>query len=74
MSLYNTPIVHACYLNPVGEMYKVRLLGYFGEQLKKVVVEDSWGNIRTMDINTWQNKRLIPFCYTGSDVDQLKFG
>jgi len=74
MTLYSRPIVNACYLGRNSEMFKVRFLSYFGEQIKEVVVEDIRGNVNTVDIDSWQNQKLIPFCYSGNDINQLKLG
>jgi len=74
MTLNTRPIVDACYFDLASDMLKVRFVSYVGEQIKDVVVEDVRGNINIVDINAWQKLRLIPCCYAGRDINQLKLG
>lgn len=67
MSFQSLPIINGCYLDTNNEMFKVRMVSYYGKNIKEIVIEDTYGNIRSMDISNWRNLRLIPCCYSGSE-------
>ena len=63
----SSPIIDGCYLNHDSSMIKVRMVSYAGDSIKEVVVEDTFGNIKSMDFYNWQTLKLIPCCYVGKE-------
>lgn len=54
MSLMQKPIVGTWYVNPIGTMFKVRMLGIKGKRLSHVVIEYAEGNTQIISIHGWQ--------------------
>lgn len=67
MACQSRPIINGCYLDQSSTMFKVRMLEYYGKDIKEVIIEDTNGNIKSMNIKNWQNLKLIPCCYSSSD-------
>ena len=64
----NYPEVNECYLDRSRGMLKVRMVGYQNKVVCSVVVEDTLGNIKSLNINHWQNMQLIPCCKTSNNI------
>lgn len=67
MSFQSLPIINGCYLDLNNEMFKVKMVSYYGKDIKDVIIEDTFGNVKSMDIKNWRNLRLIPCCYSGNE-------
>jgi len=62
------PVVNGCYLDKNSEMFKVRMLGYIGDQLNHIVIEDTSGSIKSVDIQDWIGMHLTPCCISSSTI------
>lgn len=65
------PVVNGCYINGNNEMFKVRMLVLSGNNIRRVTMEDMFGNLRTMSMNSWQNLHLIPCCKTSNHIRHI---
>jgi len=66
-----TPEVNGCYLDMHRRMFKVRMLCYLNKNVSSVMIEDTNGNIKSLNIKSWQNMKLIPCCKTSSEIRHI---
>lgn len=64
------PIVNGVYLGKNSEMFKVKMLAYTGENINNILIEDTAGNVKSLNFNSWQNMRLLPCCMASPTIER----
>ena len=64
------PVVNGCYLDMNSEMFKVRMLGYLGKDVNSIIIEDTSGNVKSLNLNSWKNMHLIPCCVSSPTLQK----
>ena len=65
------PEVNGCYLDIHQKMFKVRMLEYLDKKINRVIVEDTSGNFKSIDMENWQNLNPIPCCKSSNKIRQI---
>jgi hypothetical protein len=66
-----TPVVDGCYVDEHGDMYKVRLVTFRGQQPSRIVLENVRGNLFSLSLTDWYQCRLIPCCLASSTAQPM---
>ena len=44
------------------------MLDYLGDNLHHIVIEDTAGNVKSVNFHSWQNMRLTPCCMASTSI------